>query len=85
MYVPNAIYFLTTISFKSKIFKMKKRNLFLSSTLMCGFFCLAFTFDTEGVYWLWSDTKPVAIILTLVTLILGVFLLKETKKMRQKL
>lgn len=64
---------------------MKKRNLFLSSALMCGFFCLAFTFDAEGVYWLWSDTKPVAIILTIVTIILGVFLLKETNKLRQKL
>lgn len=81
----SAIYFLPIINFKLKNNKMKKRKLFLSSALMCGFFCLAFTFDTEGAYWLWSDNEPVAIILTLVTLTLGVVLLKETNKLRKEL
>lgn len=63
---------------------MKKRNLFLSSALMCGFLCLAFTFDTEGVYWLWTGNEPVAILLTIATSILGVLLLKETNKLRHE-
>ncbi|MGB4849902.1 MAG: hypothetical protein WBP41_18390 [Saprospiraceae bacterium] len=51
---------------------MKKRNLFMSTTLMCGCLCLAFNFDQHGVYWLWSDLKQVAVILGLLTIILGV-------------
>ena len=61
---------------------MKKRNLFMSFTLMCGFFCIAFTFDNEGIYWLWTDNKPVAIILVIATTILAVFWLKSSKKFK---
>lgn len=64
---------------------MENRNLFLSFALLCGLICLALPFDTEGVYWLWASTEPVAIILTILTSTLGVLLLKETNKMRQKL
>jgi len=62
---------------------MKKRNFILSSILLCGLLCLAFTFDSQVLYWLWSDIKPVAIILTLLTSVLGFYLLKETNKLRQ--
>ncbi|MGV8964270.1 MAG: hypothetical protein ACOH2V_12950 [Candidatus Saccharimonadaceae bacterium] len=61
---------------------MKKRNLFMSLTLMCGFFCLAFTFDNKGIYWFWADNKPVAIILVLATIILGAFWLKSSGKLK---
>jgi len=60
---------------------MKKRNLIMSFTIMWGFFCLAFTFDNNGVYWLWADNKPVGIILAIVTIILGTFWLKLSKKL----
>ncbi|MEZ4774582.1 MAG: hypothetical protein R3D00_15460 [Bacteroidia bacterium] len=44
---------------------MRKRNLFMSTTIMCGLLCFAFRFDSGGVYWLWADHKPVAIILAI--------------------
>ena len=49
---------------------------------MCGLFCVAFAFDTNGIYWLWADNKPVAIILVIATIILGVFWLKSSKKFK---
>jgi len=49
---------------------------------MCGFFCIAFTFDNKGIYWLWTDNKPVAIILVIATIILGAFWLKSSKKLK---
>ncbi|MEO8760714.1 MAG: hypothetical protein ABI388_05805, partial [Bacteroidia bacterium] len=61
---------------------MKKRNLFMSFTLMCGFLCLAFTFNNKGIYWLWADNKPVAISLVIATIIFGVFWLKSPKKLK---
>ncbi len=60
---------------------MKKRNLFMSITLMCGFFCVAFTFDESGIYWLWADSKPVAIVLAIATIIPGVFWFKSSKNL----
>ncbi len=56
---------------------MKKQHLFLSSLLLCGCFCLAFTFDAKGIYWLWADNKPVAITLAIATIILGVLWVKS--------
>lgn len=54
----------------------------MSSTLMCGFLCLAFTFDDNGIYWLWTDVKPVAIILGIGTIIFGVFWFKYARKLK---
>lgn len=51
----------------------------MCSALMCGLFCLAFTFDNEGIHWLWTDTEPVAIILGIATIIFGVFWLRKAK------
>ena len=56
----------------------------MSLTLMCGFFCVAFTFDNNGIYWLWKDTKPVAIILVIATIILGVFWFKSSRKLKSE-
>ena len=61
---------------------MKKRNLFMSFTLMCGVFCIAFTFDNKGIYWLWTANKPVAMILVIATIIFAVFWLKSSKKLK---
>ena len=56
----------------------------MSFTLMCGFCCLAFTFDNLGVHWLWTDNKPVAIIIAIATIILGVFWFKSSRKLKIK-
>ncbi len=52
----------------------------MSATLMCGFFCLAFTFDKAGLHWLWTDTKPVAVVLAIATIIFGVFWFNASRK-----
>ena len=54
----------------------------MSFTLMCGFFCLAFTFDNNGAYWLWADNKPIAIILAIATIVLGIFWLRLSKNLK---
>ena len=61
---------------------MKKRNLFMSAALMCGLLCLAFTFNNEEIQWLWTDAKPVAIMLGIATVILGVFWFKYSRKLK---
>ncbi len=56
----------------------------MSSTLMCGLFCFAFTFDKLGIHWLWTDAKPVAAILAIATSILGAFWFKSSRKLKLK-
>jgi hypothetical protein len=51
--------------------QMKKRNLFMSTTILCGLFVAAFTFKGDQIIWLWADNKPVAIILGILTIVLG--------------
>jgi len=62
--------------------KMKKRNLFLSTALMCGFFTIAFSFDSNGIYWLWSDNKLVAVVLAIASLTLGVLWFNTSKRIK---
>ena len=54
----------------------------MSLTLMCGLFCLAFTFDNTQMHWLWADTQPVAVILAAATIILGIFWFKSFKQLK---
>ena len=54
----------------------------MSSTLMCGLLCFAFTFNDTGIKWLWTDNKPVAFILGVATVILGIFWFKQAKKLK---
>lgn len=49
---------------------------------MCGLLCFAFTFGDTGIRWLWIDNKPVAIILGIFTVILGIFWFKQNKKLK---
>ena len=49
---------------------------------MCGLFCLAFTFDNEGIHWLWKDSEPIAIVLVIATIILLVFWFRNAKILR---
>ncbi len=62
---------------------IKKRNLFMSTTLMCAFLVVAFSFDKAGVHWFWTDNIPVAIILGVFAIILGVFWYKAQKKVQE--
>lgn len=62
--------------------KMKKRNLFMSTALMCGCLTIAFSFDNNDIYWLWSDNKPVAVVLAIASLTLGVLWFKTSKRMK---
>jgi hypothetical protein len=51
---------------------MKKRNLLMSATIMCGLLAVAFTFKINQVTWLWADSKPVGSILGISAVILGI-------------
>lgn len=54
----------------------------MSTALMCGFFTIAFRFDSNGIYWLWSGNRPVAVILALASLTLGVLWFRASKRMK---
>ncbi len=58
---------------------MKKRNLFMSATIMCGLLSVAFTFKINQVTWLWADSKPVGIILGISAIILGIQWYRQQK------
>lgn len=43
----------------------------MSTTILCGLMVAAFTFKGDQITWLWTDNKPVAIILTILAGIFG--------------
>lgn len=61
---------------------MKRRNLWMSLTLMCGSFCLAFTFDSKGIYWIWNDARPGAILLAIASAIFAVLWMNAVHRSR---
>lgn len=63
---------------------MKKRNLLLSVSLMTGLLAVAFTFDNDEIHWLWADNKPVAVILAVAAITLGLFWLQSFLKLRSQ-
>jgi hypothetical protein len=63
---------------------MKKRNLWMSLTLMCGLFSIAFTFDNNGIHWLWKETVQVAIVLSLASVIFALLWLKAASRLKAK-
>ncbi len=44
----------------------------MSTTLMCGLFVVAFTFKNDQINWLWTDNGPTAIILVILSILLGI-------------
>ena len=50
---------------------MKKKNRFMSATLMCSFLIIAFQVDQEGIKWFRTGQEIVPIILGLSTMIFG--------------
>ncbi len=68
-----------------KIKRIKsKRNLFMSSTLMCVFIIMTFKFDENNFNWMWTGQIHIPIILGLLSIILGVFWIVEHRKLRIK-
>jgi hypothetical protein len=63
---------------------MKKRNLFMSLTLMCGLFCFAFTFNSKGIHWLWSEHKPGVFILAIITVIFGALWIRTASQLKKE-
>lgn len=64
--------------------KRKNRNLFMSATLMCSFFIIAFQFDPNGVKWFWAGQEIVPIILGISAIIFGNFWFFDYKNNRTK-
>ncbi len=61
---------------------MKKRNLFMSATIMCALLTISFTFNSNQVTWLWKDKVPVAVILGILAVILGIQWIKFQKLLK---
>lgn len=62
---------------------MKKRNLFMSTTIMCGLFAVTFTFKLDQITWLWANNKPVGTILVIMTIVLGIQWVTQQKKLNK--
>ena len=62
---------------------IKKRNLFMSLTLMSALVAIAFSFDGAGAHWLWSDNMPVAMILGILAIIFGSFWFGTYRKIKE--
>ncbi len=63
---------------------IKKRNLFMSSTLMCLFLSISFSFNSSGIHWFWSDNKSLPIVLILSAIILGILWVRTQKKIKNE-
>jgi len=67
---------------KSKKLK-SRRNLFMSSTLMCLFLLGTFKFDESSFNWMWTGQIQVPIILGISSIILGIFWIIENRKLKE--
>jgi len=69
---------------KSKRLK-SRRNLFMSTTLMCLFLIGTFRFDESSFNWIWAGQTQVPIILGISSIILGIFWIIENRKLKEKI
>ncbi len=60
--------------------KNRRKNLWMSATLMCGFLSIFFQFDKNSIKWVWTGQEIVPVILGIATLIFGVLWFLENKK-----
>lgn len=65
--------------------KKSRRNLFMSSTLMCILLIGTFRFDESSINWIWTGQIQIPIILGITSVILGVFWFIENRKLNHKL
>lgn len=63
---------------------MKKRNLFMSATLMCGCCSLAFNLKNNEWRWFWANNKPVGIIMATAAIVFAVLWIKAARKLNAK-
>ena len=61
---------------------LRRRNLYLSATIMCGLLAITFRFNSIGIHWLWSDRAQTAVILAVLAIVFGVFLFRAQKQLR---
>jgi len=65
--------------------KKSRRNLFMSSTLMCILLIGTFRFDESSINWIWTGQIQIPIILGITSIILGVFWFIENRKLKLRL
>lgn len=58
---------------------MRKRNSFMSATIMCGLLVIAFHFDKDSVHWFWTGNEMVPIILGISAIVFGIFWFFESR------
>lgn len=63
---------------------MRKRNSFMSATLMFSFFIIAFHFDKDGVQWFWTGKEIVPLILGISAIVFGILWFLEYKNKTKK-
>lgn len=56
----------------------------MSATLMCGFCSIAFTFDNNGIHWLWTNARPAPVVLLMATLLFGAMWYTAAKNGKDK-
>lgn len=56
---------------------MKKKNLFMSVTIMCALLTVGFTFRIDQITWFWNETKPVGVILGMLAVIFAILWIKH--------
>ena len=65
--------------------KKSRRNLFMSTTLMCVFLIGTFRFDESSYNWMWAGQIQAPIILGLLSIVLGIFWIIENRKLKDKI
>jgi len=65
--------------------KNSRRNLFMSTTLMCVFLIGTFRFDESSCNWMWAGQIQVPIVLGILSIVLGIFWNIENRKLKDKI
>ncbi len=53
----------------------------MSTTIMCGLFVAAFTFKNGKITWLWADNPSMAVILGILSIVLGTQWIKHHRRL----
>ena len=64
--------------------KNKKRNLFMSFTLMFSFLAASFKFDNNNIYWFWQNDMSLAIFFIISAIFFAGLWFAEEKKLKTK-
>ncbi len=59
---------------------IRRRNLFMNTSIMCILLLLAFKFSSEGIRWFWSDQPQVAVVLFVAGIVLAAFWVRSQKQ-----